>query len=62
MTSMCFPLFFYYSIIFSEYKLYIYLTAKKYHQEIVMLLTFLGTHPIPKRPPGSPQIPLMEVI
>lgn len=27
-----------------------------------MLLTSVWTHPIPKRPPGSPQIPFMEVI
>lgn len=27
-----------------------------------MLLTSVGTHPILKRPPGSPQIPFMEVI
>lgn len=56
-------IFFSDSIIFTEYKLYIYDSKKKrYHQEIVMLLTSVGTHPIPKRSPGSPQIPFMEVI
>lgn len=27
-----------------------------------MLLTFPGTHPIPERPPGSPQTPLWEIM